>query len=176
MVYLAIMKKNLKAKRLKVLAEPHPFLRKPVDPVEDPTSPEIQQLIVDMALTMKKENGIGLAAIQVKENKRLILVETKDGPMAFINPEIISHSDNTEVSEEGCLSVPGSYGQVRRYYEVSVKSLDENGEEQVHDARGLFARVLQHEIDHINGILFIDKIEEFDRSQIDEIEVPSASL
>lgn len=159
---------SYKPKRLPVLAEPHPFLRQIAKPVEDPTSEENRQLIADMVLTMRKENGIGLAAIQVEVNKRIIVVETKDGAIPFINPEIVEHSDDLELGEEGCLSVPGEYGKVQRYSSVSVKSLDENGEEQIYDAHGLFARVLQHEIDHLNGILFIDKIENFDRSEIPE--------
>lgn len=157
-----------KPKRLPVLAEPHPFLRQiavEVDPAEI-TNEKYQQLIADMMLTMRKENGIGLAAIQVEVNERIIVVETKDGAIPFINPEIIKHSNDLEIGEEGCLSVPGQYGSVKRYSSVSVKCLDENGEEQIYDAKGLFARVLQHEIDHLNGILFIDKLEDFDRSEI----------
>jgi peptide deformylase len=165
---------KMQARRLNVLAEPHPFLRKPVEKIEDPMTQENQQLIADMILTMREENGIGLAAIQVHENKRLIVVETKDGAIAFINPEIVSHSDKTEVSEEGCLSVPGQYAPVKRYLQVTVKSLDVEGTSQTHDANGLFARVLQHEIDHLNGILFIDKIEDFDRSEIPEAIAPQS--
>lgn len=159
-------------KRLPVLAEPHPFLRKPVDEVSDPTSQEIQELIEDMIVTMRDENGIGLAAIQVEKNARIFLVETKNGPIAFINPEIIEHSNETEIGEEGCLSVPGNYGDVKRYKHVTVKSLDRDGNEQIHDAQGLFARVIQHETDHLNGILFIDKLESFDRSEIPEVIKP----
>jgi len=157
-----------KPKRLPVLAEPHPFLRQIAVKVEDPKQEKYQHLIADMILTMRKENGIGLAAIQVEVNERIIIVETKDGAIPFVNPEIISHSNDLELGEEGCLSVPGQYGAVKRYSSVSVKSLDKNGNEQIHDAEGLFARVLQHEIDHLNGILFIDKLEDFDRSEIPE--------
>ncbi len=159
---------SYKPKRLPVLAEPHPFLRQIAVEVEDVKQEKYQQLIADMILTMRKENGIGLAAIQVEVNERIIVVETKDGAIPFINPEIIKHSKDVEIGEEGCLSVPGEYGSVKRYSSVSVKCIDENGDEQIYDAQGLFARVLQHEIDHLNGILFIDKLEDFDRSEIPE--------
>lgn len=163
------MKSEYKPKRLKVLADPHPFLRRTAKPIENINSNENHQLIADMILTMREENGIGLAAIQVEVDKRVIIVETKDGVISFINPEIVTHSDDMEVGEEGCLSVPGAYGQVKRYLSISVKSFDAEGNEQIHDTQGLFARVIQHEIDHLNGILFIDKLEDFDRSIIPEM-------
>lgn len=157
---------NYRPKRLHVLAEPHPFLRRTAKPVEDPNQEHIQQLIEDMIVTMRAEDGIGLAAIQVEKDLRLIVIETKDGAIPFINPEIVDHSDKTEMGEEGCLSVPGTYGEVRRYTDVTLQSLDRHGNEQTHDAKGLFARVIQHEIDHLNGILYIDRVENFDRSLI----------
>lgn len=160
------MTNDYKPKLRTVLAEPHPFLRQTAKPVENPGSDEIKQLIADMALTMREEKGIGLAAIQVGVDARVIVVETKDGPVPFINPEIMERSDDYEIGEEGCLSVPGQYGMVKRSREISVKSIDEEGNEQIHDAQGLFARVIQHEIDHLNGILFIDKIEDFSREEI----------
>ena len=153
-------------KLLKVLTDPDPFLRKVVKDVSDPTSAKIKQLIEDMKLTMVQEDGIGLAAIQVGVDARVIIVETKDGAIPFINPVITKRSEETELNNEGCLSVPGAYAPVRRSTSIVVESLDTAGNEIIHDAYGLFARVIQHEVDHLNGILFIDKIEEFSREEI----------
>jgi len=151
-----------------VLAEPDPFLRQTAKPVESPTSPEWQELIEDMILTMRNENGIGLAAIQIGVNARVIVIETKEGPLGFINPEITKRSEATEDGEEGCLSVPGTFGTVRRSQSVTMKSFTASGEEQHTQAQGLFARVIQHEIDHLDGILFIDKVEDFTREALPE--------
>ena len=144
---------------LPILTNPDPFLRKPVDEVENVDKPEIQRLIDDMIVTMKQDKGVGLAAIQVGYNGRLIVIDTKDGPIVLINPELTDLSKETEIAEEGCLSVPETYGLVKRSTEATVKALDRKGEVVEYDAVGLFARVLQHEVDHLNGILFIDKLE-----------------
>lgn len=162
------MSNSITPKLLPVLTDPDPFLRKVVQPVEDPTSSATRQLIEDMKLTMVQEKGIGLAAIQVGVDARIIVVETKDGAIPFINPVITKRGDETELEEEGCLSVPGTYAPVRRSTSIVIESVDTDGNELVHDAYGLFARVIQHEIDHLNGILFIDKIEEFTREEIPE--------
>ena len=153
-------------KLLTVLTDPNPFLRKVVNDVKDPSTPEIRQLIEDMKLTMVEEKGIGLAAIQVGVDARVIVIETKDGVIAFVNPVIVKRADETELAEEGCLSVPGAYAPVRRSTSIVVESVDMEGNKIIHDAVGLFARVIQHEIDHLNGILFIDKIEEFSSEEI----------
>jgi peptide deformylase len=155
------------AKPLTILHEPDPFLRKTMDPVSDPTSPEIKQLIEDMVLTMRAEKGIGLAATQVGFNGRVIIVETKNGAMSFINPEIVARSNDLETGEEGCLSVPGTYGSVKRHRRITVKAMDTNGQQDTYEAQGMFARVLQHEIDHLNGIVFIDKVESFSRADLE---------
>lgn len=154
------------AKMLTILHEPDPFLRKTMDPVKNPTAPEIKQLIDDMVFTMRKANGIGLAATQVGYNGRVIVVETKDGALSFINPEITRRSDELEDGEEGCLSVPGTYGTVKRHRRISVRATSLEGQEHTYEAQGLFARVLQHEIDHLNGIVFIDKVEVFSRNDL----------
>ncbi len=149
------------AKILPILHEPNPFLRQTMKPVANPTAPEIQELIENMVVTMRKANGIGLAATQVGFDGRVIVIETKNGPLVCINPEITKRSESIEKGEEGCLSVPGTFGFVPRHKRVLVRSLTATGQEQVHDAQGLLARVFQHEIDHLNGIVFIDKVEDF---------------
>lgn len=149
-------------KLLNVLTDPDPFLRRKSRKVEDPKSPEIQKLIKDMVFTMREQKGIGLAAVQVSIDLCILVIETKDDAVVFVNPEIIQSTDKTEIGEEGCLSLPGKFGFVNRKTAVTVKSLDARGIEQIHDAEGLFSRVLQHEIDHLSGILFIDKLVEPD--------------
>lgn len=149
------------AKILTILHEPNPFLRRTMKPVPDPAAKEIKQLVEDMIVTMRKAKGIGLAATQVGYDGRVIIIETKNGPLACINPEIVKTSQDTEQGEEGCLSVPGTYGFVKRFKRVSVRSFDVSGKPQTHDASGLLARVFQHEIDHLNGVVFIDKVEDF---------------
>lgn len=144
-----------------------------MDPVKDPTSAEVKQLIADMVLTMRAEKGIGLAATQVGYNGRVIIVETKDGAMSFINPEILKRSSELEAGEEGCLSVPGTYGSVKRHRRITLRALDTKGQEEVYEAQGMFARVLQHEIDHLNGIVFIDKVESFSQEDLENTVSPS---
>ena len=148
-------------KLLNILHEPDPFLRRTMQAVKDPKDPKIKQLIEDMVLTMRKSGGIGLAATQVGVDGRVIVIETKDGALSFINPEIIKKSTELEAGEEGCLSVPGKYGTVKRHARVSVRAQDTKGDTEIYDAQGLFARVFQHEIDHLNGIVFIDIVESF---------------
>ncbi len=116
-----------------------------------------QELIGDMAETMIAKDGIGLAAPQVGENIRLIVVNTKDGVLPMINPVISSKSLAKEWDEEGCLSVPNTFGQVKRHKKIRCKFISAEGEAKRIEAKGLLARVIQHEIDHLDGILFIDK-------------------
>lgn len=116
-----------------------------------------QKLISDMEKTMLSKDGIGLAAPQINEPVRLIIVNTKNEMIVFCNPEITSRSWKKEIEEEGCLSVPGLVGLVKRNYRIDVKAKKMNGESFRLTAKGLFARVIQHEIDHLDGILFIDK-------------------
>ena len=147
---------------MKVLHEPNKELRvvsKPVD-TKRITSKDIQTLISDLHVTMEKENGVGIAAPQVGIHERVIIAETDDGPKAFINPEITERSFKLVDSEEGCLSVPGVWGIVKRHRTVSVKALDEKGEPVELKAKGLLSIIFQHEIDHLDGILFIDRAEE----------------
>ena len=160
-------------KALKILQEGDPVLRKKAVPVKDPKAPEIQKLIADMILTMKAANGIGLAAPQVGRSLWLFTVnaaaiEGRASPneigrenkiYVFINPEIKNFGDDKIPFEEGCLSVPKTWGPVVRPKKLTIKALDENGKPIKIRAKGLLARVIQHEMDHLNGTLFIDKAE-----------------
>lgn len=134
-----------------------PVLREKALPVKEIT-PEILNLIKDMAETMYTDSGAGLAAPQVGVLKRIIVIdEDKEGLMVLVNPEIIK-SEGEVIDEEGCLSIPGIYSDVKRSSKVTVKALNENGDQIEITKEGLTARALQHEIDHLNGILFIDRI------------------
>lgn len=122
---------------------------------------DVKRLIDEMFITLKKSNGIGLAAPQIGRNIRLFIVqlEENDG-MVFINPEIIRTSDEQCSMEEGCLSIPKVYEKVIRPKDVTLQYMDINGRKQLIQATGLLARVIQHEYDHLNGVLFVDRLEE----------------
>ena len=139
-----------------------PILREKALLVEEIT-PDILNLIKDMAETMYADSGVGLAAPQVGVSKRIITIdEDEEKLLVLLNPEIIK-SEGEAVEEEGCLSVPGVYSEVKRSLKVAVKALNENGDTIEITKEGLTARALQHEIDHLNGILFIDKIGRMER-------------
>ena len=122
---------------------------------------EIKILIDEMFITLKKSNGIGLAAPQIGKNIRLFIVQLEeDSGMAFINPEIIRTSNEQCSMEEGCLSIPKVYEKVIRPKDVTLQYMDINGKKQLIQATGLLARVIQHEYDHLNGVLFVDRLEE----------------
>ncbi len=123
---------------------------------KDITSKKIQKVLLDMKETMVKKDGVGLAAPQIGIQKRIITICTKDGELAFINPRILKRSWKKETDQEGCLSVPGVNGDVKRNYRVLVEAYNENAIRFKIDAKGLMARIFQHEIDHLDGILFID--------------------
>lgn len=149
---------------------PDPLLRQVSQPVERVDS-ELNQLVDDMLETMYEAPGIGLAAIQVGVPRRLLVIDVaKEGedrqPLVFINPEIITSSDERSVYEEGCLSIPDYYAEVERPASISVKSIDRQGKEQVTEADGILATCLQHEIDHLNGVLFIDHISRLKREMV----------
>lgn len=147
---------------LTILTNPNPILHeisKPVEPTEI-SRPEFQKFLDEMIETIK-EAGLGLAAPQVGVNKRFIIVKIKNGFEPFINPEIVSVSWRKADSEEGCLSVPGVWGIVRRRAKVRVKALNRRGEKIKIKAKGLEAFIFQHELDHLDGILFIDKVRRF---------------
>ncbi len=142
--------------RLKIIQQGNEILRKRSQEVAQITA-EIKQLIFDMAKTMKKARGIGLAAPQVSKNLRLCLVSTEKGVKTLINPKIIWKSLRKEIEEEGCLSCEGAYGLVKRNKVIYVKAMNEHGKGIRFRAQGLFARVIQHEVDHLDGVLIIDK-------------------
>lgn len=145
---------------LPIITEPNPILRQKAQEInpEKIKSLEIQRLILDMKETVKPAGGIGLAAPQVGLALRLIVIAMPNkNLMALINPQIIKFSLRKQIGEEGCLSVPGKFGIVKRAKIIKVKALDEKGQLIKFKAKDLFARVIQHEIDHLNGILFTDK-------------------
>ncbi len=154
----------------KILTEPDPVLRQksqPVDKVDD----TIRKLMDDMLETMYGAPGIGLAAIQVGVPKRIIVLDIskdpeKKEPMYFVNPEIISASEKDATYEEGCLSVPGQFAEIDRPDSCIIKYLDYNGNSQELKADGLLATCIQHEVDHLEGILFIDYLSKLKRSMI----------
>jgi peptide deformylase len=152
-------------KILTILTIPNPILRKKSEEVssEKITEKKLQTLALNMAKTMKEKDGIGLAAPQVGENVRLITVNTKDGILILFNPKITKKSFAKEWAEEGCLSVPGIYGKVKRNKKINCIYLDISGEKRKISAEGLLARVIQHEIDHLDGILFIDKAKDLQK-------------
>jgi peptide deformylase len=134
-----------------------PILRGKALPVKE-IDPEILNLIKDMAETMYTDSGVGLAAPQVGVSKRIIIIDgEEEGLMVLINP-ILVKSEGELVEEEGCLSIPDIYSQVKRASKVTVRALNENGDPIEMTKEGLAARALQHEIDHLDGILFIDRI------------------
>jgi peptide deformylase len=131
----------------------------------------IRKLIEDMFETMYDAPGIGLAAIQIGEPKRVVTMDLakKDDeaqPQVFINPEVVSQSDEKATHEEGCLSIPEYYEEVERPAAVTVKYLDLDGKPQQVEATGLLATCLQHEIDHLNGVLFIDHLSKLKRDRV----------
>ena len=153
---------------LTVLRFPDPRLRtkaQPVTAVTDATA----TIIDDMLATMYEEKGVGLAATQVNIHQRIVVMDTSensDQPMVLINPEIIARSEETSINEEGCLSVPGTYAKVDRHDACTVKALDRQGKEFTLNATGLQSICIQHEIDHLNGILFVDYLSPLKRQRI----------
>lgn len=152
---------------LEVLTFPDERLRKVAEPV-DKVDDEIKTLVENMFETMKDEQGIGLAATQVNVHKRVVVMdvsEEQNEPYVFINPEIIE-KDGSTISEEGCLSVPNNYAKVDRAEKVKVKALDKNGESFELEAEGLLAICIQHELDHLKGVLFVDYLSPLKRDRI----------
>lgn len=127
-------------------------------PIEEISRPETQKLIDNMIETMYRANGIGIAAPQIGVSKQIIIVEAANGPLALINPRLIKHSLTRVSSEEGCLSVPGIFGQIKRWKKVKVEALDRKGNKITLAPDDFTNIILQHEIDHLAGTLFIDKI------------------
>ena len=153
---------------LPILCFPDPRLHKVAQPVKQ-VDARIRKQIEDMFETMYDANGIGLAATQVDFHERLIVIDVsqdRDQPLVLINPELVWASDDKQVGEEGCLSVPGIYDGVERSTAVKVRALDENGNSRVIEADGLMAVCIQHEIDHLNGKVFVEYLSPLKRNRI----------
>ncbi len=145
--------------RLNILTEEDPLLRKKSKEITEIT-PRIKQLLDDMVQTMRQANGVGLAAPQVGVLRRAVVIECEENVVyKLINPKIV-FQEGIQKGPEGCLSIPGKSGTVERPNHVIVSALNENGEEIQVDGKELLARALCHEIDHLDGILYIDKAEE----------------
>ncbi len=143
---------------LKIVKEGDELLRKTSRPVTEIT-PRILQLLDDMADTMHHANGVGLAAVQVGVLRRVVVIEVEEGELIeLINPVILS-TEGEQFGQEGCLSVPHKWGNARRPKKVTVRALNRNGEEVEYHGEGLLARAFCHELDHLDGKLFIDIVE-----------------
>ncbi|MEQ5778300.1 MULTISPECIES: peptide deformylase [unclassified Thalassospira] len=153
-----------------ILIVPDPRLKQECDPVSE-VNDEIRQILDDMLETMYDAPGIGLAGPQIGVMKRLVVLDVSDDkekpePMKLVNPEIIWESEDCSVYQEGCLSIPDQYADVERPLEVGVRYLDENGKAHEIEADGLLATCIQHEIDHLDGILFTDYLSALKRNMI----------
>ena len=155
-------------KLLDILQPPHPTLKRPAEPVAA-VDDALLRLMDDMLVTMYEAPGIGLAAPQVDVGRRVVVIDTseeKNRPIRLINPAVTWRSDERALAEEGCLSLPGQFAEVKRPVAVTVSYLDEREAERVIEAEGLLARCLQHEIDHLDGILFTDHLSALKRNMI----------
>jgi peptide deformylase len=153
---------------LNILHFPDPRLHKVAKPVEA-VDARIKQLVKDMAQTMYDAPGIGLAATQVDVHERVIVIdlsEEQNDLRVLINPEIVWASDEIQTYEEGCLSVPGIYDEVKRAAQITVHALDQEGQPQTIEADGLLAVCIQHEIDHLNGKVFVERLSNLKQSRI----------
>ena len=161
--------------RLPIIEIPDPMLRQQSEPLEG-VGDDVKRLVRDMFETMYEAPGIGLAAIQVAVPRRLLVIdlqepEEEEGepvkrPHVFINPEILHRSDERKIYNEGCLSIPDQYAEVERPDIVRARWIDEEGREQEGEFGGLMSVCLQHEVDHLNGILFIDHISRLKRDMV----------
>jgi len=158
---------------LKVARLGHPVLRRVAEQVlpTELRSPQIQSLIDDMAETMREYNGVGLAANQVHTSKQIAVIEILKDPRAaegpdvpltvIVNPQMTPLSQELEEGWEGCLSIPDLRGKVSRYTAVRLRALDRHGEPMDLIAKDFFARVIQHEVDHLNGMVYLDRMKDF---------------
>jgi peptide deformylase len=153
---------------LPILCYPDPRLHKVAQPVTA-VDERIQALVADMLATMYDAQGIGLAATQVDAHQRVVVIdvsEERDQPMTLINPEILWASDEKQLGDEGCLSVPGIYDGVERSVAVKVRALDEKGQSREIDAEGMLAICIQHEMDHLMGKVFVEYLSPLKRNRI----------
>ncbi len=138
---------------------------KPVAAVDE----RIRALVADMLATMYEAEGIGLAATQVDVHERVVVIDVSEGrdqPLVLINPEIVWSSPETQINDEGCLSVPGIYDGVERAQAVRVQAMDLKGEQQTHSAEGLLSVCIQHEMDHLMGKVFVEYLSPLKRNRI----------
>ena len=154
----------------KVVIEPDPILRKKSESLYQVNN-DIRKLLDDMLQTMYAAPGIGLAAVQIGILKRIIVIdiskkEEKKNPIFLINPEIIFQSKETSTYEEGCLSLPGHFAEIERPAKCKIEYIDYNGKKAELEAEGLLSTCIQHEIDHLNGILFIDYLSKLKKDMI----------
>ena len=154
----------------KIVIEPDPILRKKSENLEKVDN-DIRKLLDEMLKTMYAAPGIGLAAVQIGILKRLVVIDIskedqKKNPLFLINPVITYKSKNTSVYEEGCLSLPGHFAEIERPSQCSVDYIDYNGKEKKLKADGLLATCIQHEVDHLNGVLFIDYLSKLKKDMI----------
>ena len=154
----------------KIVIEPDPILRKKSELLEK-VDDDLRKLLDDMLETMYSAPGIGLAGVQVGILKRLIVIDIskekdKKNPLFLINPEIISKSESTSTYEEGCLSLPGHFAEIERPAECHIKYIDYEGKKREIKANGLLSTCIQHEVDHLNGVLFIDYLSKLKKDMI----------
>lgn len=153
---------------LQILRYPDPRLHTVAKPVKE-VDERVRRLVDDMLFTMYEAEGVGLAATQVDVHERVIVIdisENRDDPHVLINPELVARSEEMAVNEEGCLSVPAIYDQVQRHARVTVRALDRSGAAREIEAQGLLAVCVQHEIDHLNGKVFIEYLSPLKRDRI----------
>jgi len=154
----------------KILVEPDPILRKKCESLEKVDN-QVRKLMDDMLETMYKAPGIGLAAIQLGILKRIVVIDIskeneKQNPLFLINPVITKKSKNTSIYEEGCLSIPGQFAEIERPAECTLKYINYQGKNKELKADGLLATCIQHEVDHLDGILFIDYLSKLKKDMI----------
>ena len=156
-------------KKRKILIEPDPLLRKKCKPLEK-VDDDLRKFMNEMLATMYDAPGIGLAAIQVGVLKRVVVIDLskdeKKNPLFLINPEIVHKSKNTSIYEEGCLSLPGQFAEIERPAECVLQYIDYDGKKKELKAKGLLATCIQHEVDHLDGILFIDYLSKLKKDMI----------
>lgn len=157
------------AEILDIIELGHPILREQAKAIEHIQDDRIQTLIDNLLATVKQANGVGIAAPQVAESYQLMIVASRPNlrypnapmmePMPIINPKILAHSDETVKGWEGCLSIPGIRGNVPRYQAIELEFYDRFGKLQKMEMTDFVARIVQHECDHLNGIVFVDRVE-----------------
>ncbi|KKP96147.1 MAG: Peptide deformylase [Candidatus Moranbacteria bacterium GW2011_GWE1_36_7] len=153
--------------KLTILKNPNPLLRVKTVKIKNPLAKEVQEFVLNMIETMYANNGVGLAATQVGSNLRVCVIETEGVQYVLINPQITAKSKIKVISEEGCLSFPGKFFPISRHREVQVRYVDQNGKASKLKGRDLLSRAIQHELDHLDGVLIIDRVKKTKKKIID---------